>query len=135
MAVPKKRTSSSKTKSRHATWVNKAAVQRERAISLAKSVLNDDSGSFIYSNNKNSDLDTEETNQGKQAGRINTVRDKPEVKKIKSQFQEILMLQTNKQRKKVITNVTIFTTQTHGKQDYYINLRMGVNCPPTLKIN
>ena len=135
MAVPKKRTSSSKTKSRHATWVNKAAVQRERAISLAKSVLNDDSGSFIYSNNKNSDLDTEETNQGKQAGRINTIRDKPEVKKIESQFQEILMLETNKERKKVITNITIFTTQTHGKQDCYIKLRMGVNCPPTLKVN
>ena len=135
MAVPKKRTSSSKTKSRHATWVNKAAVQRERAISLAKSVLNDDSGSFIYSNNKNSDLDTEETNQGKQAGRISTVRDKPEVKKIKSQFQEILMLETNKERKKVITNITIFTTQTREKQDCYIKLTMGVNCPPTLKIN
>ena len=53
MAVPKKRTSSSKTKSRHATWVNKAIIQRERAISLAKSVLNENSGSFIYSNNKN----------------------------------------------------------------------------------
>ena len=54
MAVPKKRTSSSKTKSRHATWVNKAIIQRERAISLAKSVLSvsDNSGSFIYSNNK-----------------------------------------------------------------------------------
>ena len=52
MAVPKKRTSSSKTKSRHATWVNKAIMQRERAISLAKSVLNDISGSFVYSNNK-----------------------------------------------------------------------------------
>jgi len=52
MAVPKKRTSSSKTKSRHATWVNKATIQRERAISLAKSVLNDNSGSFVYSNNK-----------------------------------------------------------------------------------
>ena len=52
MAVPKKRTSSSKTKSRHATWVNKAIMQRERAISLAKSVLNDNSGSFVYSNNK-----------------------------------------------------------------------------------
>ena len=52
MAVPKKRTSSSKTKTRHATWVNKAVIQRERAISLAKSVLNDNSGSFIYSNNK-----------------------------------------------------------------------------------
>ena len=52
MAVPKKRTSSSKTKSRHATWVNKAIIQRERAISLAKSILNDNSGSFVYSNNK-----------------------------------------------------------------------------------
>lgn len=52
MAVPKKRTSSSKTKSRHATWVNKAIIQRERAISLAKSVLNESSGSFIYSKNK-----------------------------------------------------------------------------------
>ena len=52
MAVPKKRTSSSKTKSRHATLVNKAVIQRERALSLAKSVLNDNSGSFIYSNNK-----------------------------------------------------------------------------------
>ncbi len=52
MAVPKKRTSSSKTKSRHATWVNKAIIQRERAISLAKSVLSENSGSFIYSNKK-----------------------------------------------------------------------------------
>ena len=59
MAVPKKRTSSSKTKSRHATWVNKAVIQRERAISLAKSVLNDNSGSFIYSNNKSALADEE----------------------------------------------------------------------------
>jgi large subunit ribosomal protein L32 len=59
MAVPKKRTSSSKTKSRHATWVNKAVIQRERAISLAKSVLNDNSGSFIYSNNKSALSDEE----------------------------------------------------------------------------
>jgi large subunit ribosomal protein L32 len=57
MAVPKKRTSSSKTKSRHATWVNKAIIQRERAISLAKSVLGENSGSFIYSNNKSSIVD------------------------------------------------------------------------------
>ena len=52
MAVPKKHTSSNKTKSRHATLVNKAIIQRERAISLAKSVLSENSGSFIYSNNK-----------------------------------------------------------------------------------
>jgi large subunit ribosomal protein L32 len=59
MAVPKKRKSSSKTKSRHANWVNKAAIQRERAISLAKSVLNENSGSFIYSGNKNSATEEE----------------------------------------------------------------------------
>jgi large subunit ribosomal protein L32 len=53
MAVPKKRTSSSKTKSRHATWVNKAVIQRERAISLAKSVLSNNSGSFVYLDNSN----------------------------------------------------------------------------------
>jgi large subunit ribosomal protein L32 len=59
MAVPKKRTSSSKTKSRHATWVNKAVIQRERAISLAKSVLSNNSGSFVYLDNSNNKLDEE----------------------------------------------------------------------------
>jgi len=59
MAVPKKRTSSSKTKSRHATWVNKAVIQRERAISLAKSVLSNNSGSFVYLDNTNKKLDEE----------------------------------------------------------------------------
>jgi large subunit ribosomal protein L32 len=59
MAVPKKRTSSSKTKSRHATWVNKAIIQRERAISLAKSVLGDNSGSFVYSNKKSQSTEEE----------------------------------------------------------------------------
>lgn len=57
MAVPKKRTSSSKTKSRHATWVNKAVIQRERAISLAKSVLSNNSGSFVYLDNSNNKAD------------------------------------------------------------------------------
>ena len=59
MAVPKKRTSSSKTKSRHATWVNKAVTQRERAISLAKSVLSNNSGSFVYLDKTNKKLDEE----------------------------------------------------------------------------
>jgi large subunit ribosomal protein L32 len=59
MAVPKKRTSSSKTKSRHATWVNKAVIQRERAISLAKSVLSNNSGSFVYLENSNNKVDEE----------------------------------------------------------------------------
>lgn len=59
MAVPKKRTSSSKTKSRHSTWVNKAVIQRERAISLAKSVLSNNSGSFVYLENSNNKVDEE----------------------------------------------------------------------------
>jgi len=59
MAVPKKRTSSSKTKSRHAKWVNKAVIQRERAISLAKSVLSNNSGSFVYLDKTNKKLDEE----------------------------------------------------------------------------
>lgn len=59
MAVPKKRTSSSKTKSRHANWVNKAVIQRERAISLAKSVLSNNAGSFVYLDNSNNKVDEE----------------------------------------------------------------------------
>ena len=48
MAVPKKRTSKSKTNSRYSTWVNKANIQAKRAVSLAKSLLKEDSGSFVY---------------------------------------------------------------------------------------
>jgi large subunit ribosomal protein L32 len=50
MAVPKKRTSSSKKKSRRATWINKAEQQAKRAISLAKSCLltREGSTSFLY---------------------------------------------------------------------------------------
>jgi large subunit ribosomal protein L32 len=48
MAVPKKRTSKSKTNSRYSTWVNKANIQAKRALSLAKSLLKEDSGSFVY---------------------------------------------------------------------------------------
>jgi len=58
MAVPKKRTSKSKTNSRYSTWVNKANIQAKRAVSLAKSLLKEDSGSFVYT--KNSVSETEE---------------------------------------------------------------------------
>jgi|TARA_B100001142_G_scaffold253819_1_gene254605 large subunit ribosomal protein L32 len=51
MAVPKKRTSKSKTNSRYSTWVNKANIQAKRAVSLAKSLLKEDSGSFVYTKN------------------------------------------------------------------------------------
>jgi large subunit ribosomal protein L32 len=49
MAVPKKRTSRQKKNSRRATWIRKADKQAVRALSLAKSVLKTNSGSFIYS--------------------------------------------------------------------------------------
>jgi large subunit ribosomal protein L32 len=48
MAVPKKRTSKSKKNSRLANWSNKATVQAQKALSLAKSVLSGESTSFIY---------------------------------------------------------------------------------------
>lgn len=48
MAVPKKRTSKSKKNSRLANWSNKATIQAEKALSLAKSILSGESTSFIY---------------------------------------------------------------------------------------
>jgi len=47
MAVPKKRTS--KSKSKKALWKKKAYFESVKSISLAKSVLNNKSTSFIYS--------------------------------------------------------------------------------------
>nr|YP_010335948.1 ribosomal protein L32 [Tsunamia transpacifica]QUE27839.1 ribosomal protein L32 [Tsunamia transpacifica]UNJ14354.1 ribosomal protein L32 [Tsunamia transpacifica] len=47
MAVPKKKTSKSKAKSRKATWKRKAWVQSKLALSLAKSTLSGKSNSFI----------------------------------------------------------------------------------------
>lgn len=52
MAVPKKRTSKSKTKSRKAHWKKKAWSQSRKALSLARSILTGKSTSFIYSFNK-----------------------------------------------------------------------------------
>lgn len=40
MAVPKKRTSRSKTNSRFANWLNKSNLQAQKAISKARSIAN-----------------------------------------------------------------------------------------------
>jgi large subunit ribosomal protein L32 len=48
MAVPKKRTSKSKTNSRKANWKAKARKQATKALSLAKSILTGKSTGFIY---------------------------------------------------------------------------------------
>jgi large subunit ribosomal protein L32 len=49
MAVPKKRTSKSKRRSRLAKWSQKATLQAKRALSLAKSLENVANTSFVYS--------------------------------------------------------------------------------------
>nr|AOM64596.1 ribosomal protein L32 [Riquetophycus sp.] len=50
MAVPKKRTSKSKSKSRKSSWKQKAYLQGKKSMSLAKSLLTGQSNSFIYVN-------------------------------------------------------------------------------------
>nr|WOA02308.1 ribosomal protein L32 [Gloiopeltis furcata] len=55
MAVPKKRTSKSKSRSRKANWKNKTKVSSQKAISLAKSLLTGKPNSFIYVRNSNYD--------------------------------------------------------------------------------
>nr|QCI05978.1 ribosomal protein L32 [Delesseria sanguinea] len=50
MAVPKKRTS--KSKSKKAQWKRKALFVSQKSISLAKSILSDKVDSFIYLNDK-----------------------------------------------------------------------------------
>jgi large subunit ribosomal protein L32 len=52
MAVPKKRTSKSKKNSRKANWKKKAEKASQKAFSLAKSVLQNQSTSFIYTLNE-----------------------------------------------------------------------------------
>merc|ERR1711990_229015 len=47
-AVPKSRTSKKKTRQRKANWFAKANIQRERALTLGRSVLSEGEGSFIY---------------------------------------------------------------------------------------
>ena len=48
MAVPKKRTSKSKTKIRRNIWTDKANKMALQAFSLAKSILTNRSKSFYY---------------------------------------------------------------------------------------
>ena len=57
MAVPKKKTSKSKRNSRRATWNRKANIQAQRALSLGKSVLTNQSNSFEYPSDDDEDDD------------------------------------------------------------------------------
>lgn len=60
MAVPKKRTSKSKTKIRRGIWKDKANKIALKAFSLAKSILTNRSKSFYYAINRKL-LDTSES--------------------------------------------------------------------------
>nr|YP_009395507.1 ribosomal protein L32 [Vertebrata isogona]ARW64642.1 ribosomal protein L32 [Vertebrata isogona] len=48
MAVPKKRTSKSKSRARKSLWMNKALISSCKSLSLAKSLITGKSTSFIY---------------------------------------------------------------------------------------
>nr|YP_009496993.1 ribosomal protein L32 [Rhizosolenia fallax]AWT39706.1 ribosomal protein L32 [Rhizosolenia fallax] len=52
MAVPKNRTSKAKSRTRKANWKIKANKKAQKALSLAKSVLQGQTTSFIYSLNE-----------------------------------------------------------------------------------
>jgi large subunit ribosomal protein L32 len=51
MAVPKKRTSKTKTKTRKANWKRKSYYSAQKSFSLAKSMLRGKPTSFVYSLN------------------------------------------------------------------------------------
>ena len=50
MAVPKKRTSKAKSRSRKAHWKHKAFHASKKAMSLGKSIISGNNQSFIYLN-------------------------------------------------------------------------------------
>merc|ERR1719161_1297909 len=60
MAVPKSRTSKKKTRQRKANWFAKAKIQRERALTLGRSVLSEGEGSFIYNPDDEDDDDDDD---------------------------------------------------------------------------
>ncbi|WP_017324392.1 50S ribosomal protein L32 [Synechococcus sp. PCC 7336] len=52
MAVPKKKTSKRKRRSRFATWNRKADLQAQKALSLGKAVLSQRNTGFYYPPNE-----------------------------------------------------------------------------------
>ena len=54
-AVPKKGQSKMKTRQRKANWFAKARLQKSRALTLGRSVLKNNGGSFVYIDDKGGD--------------------------------------------------------------------------------
>jgi large subunit ribosomal protein L32 len=59
MAVPKKRTSKSRTNARKAVWKGQAKKASQKSLSLAKSILKGKQTSFIYKESVETDQDEE----------------------------------------------------------------------------
>lgn len=57
MAVPKKRTSKSRTNARKAVWKRQAKKASQKSLSLAKSILKGKQTSFIYKESTETDPD------------------------------------------------------------------------------
>jgi large subunit ribosomal protein L32 len=55
MAVPKKRTSKSRTNTRKAVWKRQAKKASQKSLSLAKSILKGKQTSFLYKENAETD--------------------------------------------------------------------------------
>ncbi len=52
MAVPKKKTSKSRSRMRYATWTRKAKIQAQRAMTIGRSILTGRNTGFYYPNAK-----------------------------------------------------------------------------------
>lgn len=59
MAVPKKKTSKAKKRTRHAVWKGKAAIAAQKALSLGSSILTKRS-TFVYPPDEETEEDENE---------------------------------------------------------------------------
>jgi large subunit ribosomal protein L32 len=60
MAVPKKKTSKSKRRSRYATWVRKADARAHEALSIGRAVLSQNNRGFYYPTSETEESDDDE---------------------------------------------------------------------------
>ncbi len=60
MAVPKKKTSKSRSRKRYATWTHKATLQAQRAMTIGRSILTGHNTGFYYPDAKSEEEDEEE---------------------------------------------------------------------------
>lgn len=59
MAVPKKKTSKSRSRKRYATWTHKAVIQAQRAMTIGRSILSGRNTGFYYPKAKSEEEEEE----------------------------------------------------------------------------